>query len=358
MLEQRTEGADEASSDHFWLMYGLAILLLSLGCVGSDMDVGEAGVCGDSATQWTERQGDERTLGFHHVEHGRELSTQPRYFSFNPRIPEGYYNDYEVSYWDDRTDARLDYVESSDRTVLDVEIVEDNWFEVYARQPGTAELEVVTTDGYTDYLELEVTDLDRVDPEHCCTNGERATYLTNSEIQIPVDYRDRSGDRAIGYGDFPFEISDESRLEWRNVNDPSSLILETGSRSGQVELAPTVDGSPVSIDLIEPDDVDGISIDWVEDDVEPDIWFVGPVLYQDSEAICSGNYPVTLETRTPETCELLDADGRAYTWLDVNADEEVMVRSYTRNDRCRIRAELYDEHGDLVLDQTSSERLR
>ncbi|MFW5968133.1 MAG: hypothetical protein ACOCV2_11475 [Persicimonas sp.] len=356
MLE-KDDNAEPTSWGHFWLVYGAAVVLLSLGCVSSDMKVGEIGVCGDGATQWTEQRGENGSLGFHHIDYGTEISSEPRYFSFNPLVLEGFYQVYYVSYWSDGSDALIDYVETSDSSVLEVTDVGDDWFEVYAHYPDYAEITVETEDGYRDRIELEATRLDRVEFSHCCTDGGRATYLTDSEVSIPVTYRDEYDDAALGYGEFPFEISDEGNLTVIDTDDPSAVHLETGSRPDTVDLMPTVGGSNLTLDLIDHSDVDGLSVDFVRDDVSSGVWFVGGVPYHDSEPICAGRYPMSLETLTPENCELVDDNNNLTTQVDINADEYAMLESYTTSDKCRIRAELFDDRGSSVVTNRVSERL-
>jgi|GEM_PF-6108021 len=350
------------SSPVFWYFYALAILILSLGCVAGDQDtvVGEIGVCGSSLERWSEASGQRGQLGFYHARNAVASNSNPGYYPFNPFVIGGSFNTYYVSHFQTGEAARITRVTTSNPSVIGVIPLNQSnqdFFDIEARHPGEADITIETGLGMIDRIRLVVTDIARVDAYHCCADSSRARYLTNSEIEVPLTYRSSYGEQPIGFGIFPFDISDSSRLEWLGgVPDPNDLHFVTGSRPGTVTLKPQIAGPSLSIELIRPSDVDGISPHWKVDDSSVRYWIVGAVLYEKNAPICAGKYPMRVTTQTPEVCDLVGPDGQGYRVYHFAADETVLVDAF-RNDDCKLRFELLDEHERVVLSETSIKNL-
>ncbi|AWV89850.1 hypothetical protein [Bradymonas sediminis] len=341
----------------FWYIYALVVVILSIGCVaGDDEEIGEIGVCGGGMEQWSEGRGEGGYLGFYHAINAVDSTSNPFYYEFNPRVIAGGYNTYYVSHWGTGEPARIAQVVSSNPDVIAVGALHQSnqdYFDIQARNPGVAEVTVYTALGAADRIRLYVSDISRVDAYHCCTTSNRARYLTNSEIEIPVNYSSASGERPIGFGILPLDISNNSRLEWlHSVPDPSDLHFLTGPRSGQVTLEPHISGQPLTIDLVAPEDVDGISPHWKPDSASAHQWFVGAVLHQNHEPICAGKYPMRVTTQTPHVCDLIGPDSQAYEVYHFPGDETVLVDTF-RNGECELLFELLDDRGNVLVSKAS-----
>lgn len=342
----------------FWCIYALVILILSLGCVAGDQEpaIGEIGVCGSSLEQWSEASGRHGNLGFFQVQNAVVSNRNPGALPFNPFVIGGGFNTYYVSHLQTGEPARIARVTTSNPNVIGVLPLQQSnqdYFDIEARHPGEADITIETALGMIDRIRLVVTDIARVDAYHCCSDSSRARYLTNSEIEVPLTYQSSYGERPSGFGVFPFDISDHRRLEWLGgVPDPNDLHFRTGSRPGTVTLKPQIAGPSLSIELIRPSDVDGISPHWQVDDASVRNWIVGAVLYAKNAPVCAGKYPMRVTTQTPAVCDLVGPDGLGYRVYHFAADETVLVDAF-QNDDCKLRFELLDEHGRVVVEQTS-----
>ncbi len=344
---------------NFWTIYALVFLALSLGCVADDLalDVGEIGVCGVSTDRAGEQRGLAGYLGFYHDSNAPKYSAD-YYQEFEPDIVEGAFNTYFVSHWDSGENARIESVTTSDPDVVWVAEVYESAFVVEAIRPGSVEIQVSTESGISDRIELYVSGLDRVDQRHCCVENQRAYYLTDSDIEVPITFYDRSGQDAIGFGLFPFEVSDEDNLSWLSgVEDPTDLHLRTGRHTGNVTLTPTVDGAPLTLELLSPDQVDGISVQWEEFDYTRGEWLVGGVLHRNSTPICAGDYPMRVEVLSPETCILRDNAGSPVSRVEIFADEVAYLEERRTSGECDVRVELLDrDDGSVLVSQDDSRR--
>lgn len=340
----------------FWWIWGSAMLLFSLGCVAGDqnVNVGEIGICGSDAEHWGEGRGQAGYLAFYHSVDAVDLTTDPGYYEFDPYLMEGSFGTYYVSHWQTGEPARIVDVRSSDPDVISISALYDGSFDVEAVSPGSAELRVETDAGVSDRIELYVTDLDQVAFNHCCADSSHAYYLTGSEVEIPVTYYDSYGETPIGYGRFPFRISDETKLSWiAGVPDPADIHLKTGERAGNVTLTPTVSGAPLTLELIAPSEVDGISVHWKADPYASGLWFIGGVLYRGNTPLCAGKYPMRVETLTPSVCQLVDSDNRLAARLNVNGDQSALIEERSDGE-CRVNVQLLDDRGGVVLEQEAS----
>lgn len=343
----------------FWLIYGLAILIISIGCVaGDDTDeIGEIGVCGSSAEHWGEERGQSGALGFYHALNANDLTSNPLYYQFNPLVVSQSFSTYYVSHWSTGEPARVVDATSSNPDIISIAPLNQSnqtYFDIEAIRPGEAEITIYTALGNADRIRLIVTDLNRVDANHCCSDSTNARYLTNSEVELPVSYQSSRGERALGFGILPYDVSDPTKLEWlAGVPDPSDLHFITGDQAGEVTLTPRISGNPVTMELIKPDDVDGITPHWEPDAAYSNQWFVGAVLYENNTAICAGKYPMRVTTKTPNICDLISPDNQPYRSVEFAADETVLVRTY-QDEECELEFELFDERGQIIHSETSS----
>jgi hypothetical protein len=345
----------------FWLIYAAAIFLFSLGCVAGgskNVEVGAIGICGTSAEHWGEGRGEAGYLGFYHAVDAVDLSSNPLYYQFNPFLMEGSFGTYYVSHWATGEQARIVEVTSSNPGVIAVAPIhqsDQDYFDVAAIRPGTAELTVQTALGTADRLVLTVTDLASVDAGHCCATSSRAMYLTGSEVEVPVTYFSSYGETPIGFGRLPFEISDESRLTWLSgAPDPANLHFKTGGDAGIVTLNPVVPGEPITMELVAPRDLDGISVHWQPDPASVTQWFVGAVLYVDDMPLCAGKYPMRATSQTPNICRFINADAQSVSRIDFAGDETVLVEAFSSGD-CAVTVQLLDDQGQAIRSQTSNQ---
>jgi hypothetical protein len=350
---------ENRSWSYFWPVWGAAMLILSLGCVAGDQNVsvGEIGVCGASAEQWSEGRGETGYLGFYHAVNAYEMTTDPGYYEFDPYLLEGSFGSYYVSHWSTGEPVRIVDVRSSDPDVLAVDTIytDQGLFDIEAIRPGVAEIRVETDAGVADRIEFVVSELDEVAFNHCCSSSSNAFYLTDSEIEIPVTYYDRYGETPIGFGRFPFRISDEDNLTWiPDRADPTDIHLRTGKRARSVTLTPTVAGAPLTLDLISPSDVDGISVHWEPDRFASGLWFVGGVLHRDNTPICAGKYPMRVETLSPSVCQLVTPDNYLVNTLEISGDQTALVEQRNSGD-CEVAVQLLDDNGRVVVEQEDSE---
>lgn len=347
---------------YFWFIYGAAALILSFGCVAGDQDdeIGEIGVCGFGAERWGEARGDAGYLAFYHALNSHDLSSSPRYYEFNPLIAEGTFSTYFVSHWNTGEPARVVEVTSSDPSVIAAVPVQQSnqtYFDVDAIRPGTADITVRTQLGTADRIRLTVTDLASIDGYHCCTSSDHALYLTDTDIEIPVTYISSYGETPIGFGWLPFEVGDESLLQWRaEVGDPADIHFRTGSRAGTTTLRPRVSGRPITVGLVEPEELDDISVHWHPDRADSGQWIVGATLLHNDEALCAGKYPMRATSRTPRVCRFVDADGYSVDSLDFEGDQTLLLQ-LIREGECTLDVELLDRRGRRVLEKRSRRQL-
>jgi hypothetical protein len=335
------------------------MLILSLGCVAGDQNVsvGEIGVCGSSTEQWAEGRGQAGYLGFYHAVNALDMTTDPSYYEFNPYLVEGSFGTFFVAHWSTGEPVRVVDVSSSDPQVIAVDTVyaDQGLFDLEAIRPGVAEIRVETDAGIADRIELVVSELARVEFDHCCATGSNAYYLTDSEIEIPVTYYDSFGDTPMGFGRFPFRISDEQNLEWLpGIADPADLHLRTGKLATNVTLTPTVPGDPLTLELVSPSEVDGISVHWEPDPYASGLWFVGGVLHRNDTPLCAGKYPMRVESLTPNVCQLVTPTNQLATRLEIAGDQTALVEELSSGD-CDLNVELLDDSGRVVIDQESTE---
>jgi hypothetical protein len=335
------------------------VLLFSLGCVAGDQNVsvGELGVCGASSEQWTEGRGDTGFLAFYHAVNAYDMTTDPAYYEFDPFLVEQSFGTYYVAHWSTGEPARIVDVSTSDPEIVAIDTVyaDQGIFDVAAVGPGAAEIRVETDAGVADRIELIVTDLARVEFDHCCATGPTAYYLTDSDIEIPVTYYDSYGETPIGFGRFPFRISDEDNLTWRpDVADPADIHLRTGKRAKNVTLTPRVVGDPLTLELISPSEVDGISVHWEPDRYTSGVWFVGGVLHRNERPLCAGKYPMRLESLTPNICQLVSPADRLVSRLEIAGDEKVLLEERGSGE-CELMVQLLDDDGRVVIEQESTE---
>ena len=342
----------------FWYAYGGVLLVLIFGCQAGetiDKEIGQIGMCGASAQQYGEAAGFSQNLAFYHSTNATKITADSEYLDFNPYIPVGAYNTLFVSYWETGEAAEILEVTTSNPSIVAIDTVYESSIVVEATGTGVADITVRTTSGLEDTIEVIATDIDRVEFNHCCRHENTALYLTDTEIEVPVTYYDRDGERPIGYGKLPAKIRDDTILTWLyDAEDPVDLHFKTGPDPGTARLTPEDDGDTLNIETIAPRAVDGISVHVDKDHYVSGTWLVGGVLYQDDTPICAGKYPMRLETDTPSVCEFVDAQGYLTTSVEL-AGDQVGVLEQHRSEDCEIVAQLLDSAGDVVVQQRHTE---
>lgn len=232
-----------------------------------------------------------------------------------------------------RNPVTLNSVTSSDPATLKVVSTSGGAFVLRGLAAGEALIEVeADNDGdvVTDSVNMLAAVPEVLKLSHSCDAGGTlgVLYSSNSEILVPFDLERANGQAVIGYGLFPLEISGDASLD-RESTDQANLHIHLGA-AGSVEIASVIDGSRLSLDVIDDAAIDGAALTPLDGlqilmfEGETRFAHVSPMAGE--KRVCQSTAVMTAVSTTPEICaasatpNLDDTDSlNESLWLKIEA---------------------------------------
>lgn len=187
--------------------------------------------------------------------------------------------------------------------------VRDHAMVLHAESEGRTEISATArlADGteVTDYVDLRAREASRLSLNHGCTDQTRGHYLTDSRILVPFGLFAVNDERLTGYGYHPFEIAPDDVLDLK-ADHPGqfNLHFQTGSEPGLAVLTPEIDGEPLEIALVHPEDIDGIEVRGNQDARVNHRAILWPLLSVGDDPVCQTYLDFTIEVLTADVCSL------------------------------------------------------
>lgn len=264
-----------------------------------------------------------------------------RLLDFNKPIAVGAYLDLEVRDVGARQAVTLSDASVATDAVLTVTSFADHVVTVQAVGEGQGLLQVAGTTRAGDALTDSVNLLARV-PEvhrlwHTCTEEPEAGYLANARAFVPFDLEMANGQPVIGYGYYPITASSTALSLNATDSIGSHMAIDVGPQTGPSELTSDLDGTQITMNVVEPGDIDGAvePIAFVLEDIDAgdtNAFYVLPSV--GGMPVCQASVEKEVVSDTPDTCTVRDGSvvpdgaGGNYEsgWFDVTGVAEGTCR--------------------------------
>ncbi len=258
-----------------------------------------------------------------------------RLFDFNKPVAVGASLDIEVTSSGDDSPIELTSVESSDTTVMDAALNGGNSLTVTGVGDGNVLISVKGAGPEGDQsdsvnLNVRVPEVHRL--SHTCTNfnGVDATdyaYLAGQPVYVPFEFEMDNGQPVIGYGYYPISIDEGATLD-ESHQGSQYMRLDLGT-AGLTTLTSDIDGTTLELNIVDPEDIDGVlqPFAFVLEDI--DVGDVNPFYVLPSAAgmpVCQADTQVQVASLTPDICDVRlsnnlagDASdqGKEFGWFEV-----------------------------------------
>lgn len=207
----------------------------------------------------------------------------------------------EVQLTDARTDAP---------TILDVEAFASNRAILVGTGAGNALVEVTAVlpsgDTVEDSVNMSAAEPTVLEMRHSCTGDSVAHYFTNTDnILVGYDMESSNGRPVIGYGLFPIEVTPAEALALNTTStDQANFHFDSGTMTGEVTIASTIDDTTINLTISAPEEVDGIEMNPASNTKlhvdETHFLHVWPTV--GGSRVCQSEAPMTAESTTPDIC--------------------------------------------------------
>jgi hypothetical protein len=254
-----------------------------------------------------------------------------RITDFNKPIAVGASLDLEVVDVGAQLPINLTEASTETSSVIDVIWFNDNTVTVTATGEGSTLLSVAgtTIDGQarTDSVNLLASVPEVHLLWHTCAPGmQEAAYLANQSVLLPFDMEMANGQPVIGYGYYPITLEGAPGITLDAASSTQRHIaLDIDATIGTALLTSAIDGSTLSLRVVEPGQIDGIGAPVAFGAEETSVgdnnaFYVLPTVGQTS--ICQAGLAPRLTVSTPDVCdvsssEVLDPTTNESGWFSV-----------------------------------------
>lgn len=213
-------------------------------------------------------------------------------------------------------DATVEAASSSDDGVLAIGERSGNTVTLLAKGAGSAEISVTallaaTNESVTDAVDMMARVPEIHNMSHACLSPQEREgyYLIGQDIYIPHDFKLKDGQNVIGYGYFPVVIEPAQALTLKtNHRDQIFLHMTTGATATQATVTSELDGTKLTLNLVEEAQIDSAVLSGLENSVtvnQQQLAYALPAIGQ--KPICQAQSEYSIETLTPEVCEVTKA---------------------------------------------------
>jgi len=207
---------------------------------------------------------------------------------------------------------------SSKPSVLAVEKVDQRNLVLKAGQPGVVDIEITARDAagntLVDRMFFHVAKPTVHALEHACTDGRDAVYVKGERVDIRHRLATSDGRLVIGYAYTPIRVEPENALELIAAPQGSSAyFFRARTKTERVSVKSTIDGTNVSMRIIERGELKDASLDCGGDCrlLEGEEHYVVARVRFGESPVCSQNALTKARSLTPEICTVtakLDGD--------------------------------------------------
>jgi hypothetical protein len=231
----------------------------------------------------------------------------------------------------------LNEATSSDEGVFEIVNVSGDRFTIEGVGVGTAELRVDATtvdsgEGLIDAVDMRTAVPEVLKLQHSCGDnpaGRVGKYLVDQVVLIPFEMELSDGQPVIGYGYYPVTHEPAAALEPVPDTKAQAFIhYTTAETPQQVTLTSDIDSATLTLDLVDPGDIDGatLTVSPTLREGRTELFYVLPTVGADP--VCQANTPVAFEVTTPDVCSVREAsapvteEARQYGWFSITGIAE------------------------------------
>lgn len=225
--------------------------------------------------------------------------------------------------------VNLTFAAFDEPSVLDVVAFDGSRLTIEGAGSGNALLEVEATTPDGEPVSDNVNFNARVPEVHrlshtCGQPGSRTqAYLTGQTVYVPFELEMASGQPVIGYGYYPVTPSSDALILDPAWKGQQFMALET-ERSGSVVLTSDVDGTELSLELVDASAIDDVAepIAFVLEDI--DVGDTNPFYVLPRAGgltVCQADVPFEVRSDTPDVCTVARRDDAPLTASDAQRYE-------------------------------------